>query len=1681
MYVYKIARFSCTLTIFYLIFLRFTESLSLRTPEEFAKMQQSILTRYTALALFLFTCCLTVDVNARERDLGPRLSPSKATKLTPEALRLLSDANALLEGFTPAKVTPFELTPRRKVKKTMPVKMANSRVKVKFADELQIRLDVHNQLYSKTGRTSSAVADLVDALGVTLSPVHTDSQASIDALIRRAELQSGKQQPDLSGTYWLDGDQTSVDVAAELFYIMEEVEWVMYKPLLIRPTGPTSQPEAPSTNQAGKNPQQIHAKAQTLAPVFGACWFGNNVCEAGLDKYDCIDFGGTFLGKNSICPEKKSRNSTADYVRDTNPQVCDSFLSPDDKERMQRMLDDGTWDSYRSGENNNALRGGSIVNMTVHIVRNSDGTGGLNEQAFIVVLNQHNITAAATGLTWCIKGNFLYHDSDSLVEQAANGAQITEGFVDNTVNVYCVPALQPGVAGFACFPPSTCFSVTNDAIQVDLGTFSHEMGHYFNLLHTFDNDLGDECVDESNCGIAGDLICDTPADPTALTGGNPQYDPGTCLYTGVLLDACGSGNPYAPLMNNILSYYSGCRTAFTAEQINVIIAVALNERSNLVTVTCNNEPVQLGACCMGDNSCIENQTQTDCDNAGGIYQGANVACGDVNCEDPGPDLLVAICCLYEAAAGQGPGCVDISQDDCLEVNGIYMPAEEPDEGETICEIFTDCPEGEGPIPFPTDCGEFAEYTTYFAGDCYIDQVNCSQDNRPLGSTNNTPGCLDTPETILNGNYVVVTNAPDGPDTTYLDQSCCTNIMESVPYCAANPWDALCSSTAISYAVEGGKGCQREIQESDQINCTAAFGGTQGRSRQPRVLTAYVGSNLNVIYDLPTAVAVQYEIIEDGGRYLNLYFDGVVAQQNLSGQSISQTGTWIELTAATFGVSVTAQCCAWTGCCQGEDPPTDFCEQELANVCSSSATWLSTLPVTTLADDTHLYASFISSAGAACTSFAGSPSIPHVVPSPASGPDFAEIGLLTWMSQEMIPNLDPVNQNLKPLPSSTNLLTANEVLQAQQLMPWPIGGFNGTSICPEGSAPPILSPGGTINWGGEGLELFPDPGNPGGFGQSDVYKGAYGYGQKWADDDGDINIVNGAFGNNVKVAVLDWSAHLQAPTNDVGVDMGGIHAELTHVILEGEDTGHDPLNLIFDENLTDQWYPFSADHGTGVLGIIGAQWGPNSGPGASLETRLANNVGVLGMVPDAELYFFPLATVQDPTGRQETAWIHAMATLGAGDVLCAAYRPVVSNETWPNLNYLDDMNNYLEIANNLGICTVIAAGNQGVDLGSIDPDGGDQGAIVATAVSPGLPYKRWCTGSSASNYSTSSSYEVVTASGWGMGVTTCGKGPNRDNFLGYSTCIYEDPTNAHDVHSYAYTNNFDNTGAAAATVAGAVAIVEGFTRQIFDIPMSPTVMRQLIAGGRYEGVDREGNPIMPFRDYSSEDNSSECELPEPNPLDWDLCAPDETGWRTGSLVDPLEAMRNTIYDPIFNTPNIETLIIIRGTYHLGNIYSLAGDDGNLFGVSGVSTGANVEYSIPAEVPGEYVRYPSPGNVTDIYLTGELETTLPSNNELIVEINFEETQPDRFYLRCEMWDYRRRSWEQASATTVVENGTEDVELTIESASRFIDRTTTQYHLRLTTAVTNLPGSGSQPPYPIMYDQILVKTGLTQVPRP
>lgn len=92
---------------------------------------------------------------------------------------------------------------------------------------------------------------------------------------------------------------------------------------------------------------------------------------------------------------------------------------------------------------------------------------------------------------------------------------------------------------------------------------SHEMGHVLFLWHTHhQNEPGgcEEFVDESNCEVCGDFVCDTPSDP--FIDGNVDSN---CNWLGSGVDS--HGHPYDPDTKNIMSYTTpSCMDKFSDEQ-----------------------------------------------------------------------------------------------------------------------------------------------------------------------------------------------------------------------------------------------------------------------------------------------------------------------------------------------------------------------------------------------------------------------------------------------------------------------------------------------------------------------------------------------------------------------------------------------------------------------------------------------------------------------------------------------------------------------------------------------------------------------------------------------------------------------------------------------------------------------------------------------------------------------------------------------------------------------------------------------------------------------------------------------------------------------------------------------------------------------------------------------------------
>ena len=104
---------------------------------------------------------------------------------------------------------------------------------------------------------------------------------------------------------------------------------------------------------------------------------------------------------------------------------------------------------------------------------------------------------------------------------------------------------------------------------------AHEMGHFFGLYHTFEEQqFGKDTFGLDDCQLVGDRICDTPPDPGPIFEIYINYS--TCEMYG--LDS-GHNQEYKPLINNIMSYYKPCymkEYSFTPIQRKVIKTAALS-------------------------------------------------------------------------------------------------------------------------------------------------------------------------------------------------------------------------------------------------------------------------------------------------------------------------------------------------------------------------------------------------------------------------------------------------------------------------------------------------------------------------------------------------------------------------------------------------------------------------------------------------------------------------------------------------------------------------------------------------------------------------------------------------------------------------------------------------------------------------------------------------------------------------------------------------------------------------------------------------------------------------------------------------------------------------------------------------------------------------------------------------
>lgn len=138
------------------------------------------------------------------------------------------------------------------------------------------------------------------------------------------------------------------------------------------------------------------------------------------------------------------------------------------------------------------------------------------------------------------------------------------------------------VAGYAYLPPAPADrdGTVMLATQMNINriTLPHELGHAFNLEHTFkgsdptNSNPNLRCPDDNTCATKGDFVCDTEP--------HWQYGPGTC-YSGQN-NPC-TGNTYGDATARNIMNYANCQNRFTPGQRARFIASIVNIRKGFIS------------------------------------------------------------------------------------------------------------------------------------------------------------------------------------------------------------------------------------------------------------------------------------------------------------------------------------------------------------------------------------------------------------------------------------------------------------------------------------------------------------------------------------------------------------------------------------------------------------------------------------------------------------------------------------------------------------------------------------------------------------------------------------------------------------------------------------------------------------------------------------------------------------------------------------------------------------------------------------------------------------------------------------------------------------------------------------------------------------------------------------------
>lgn len=540
--------------------------------------------------------------------------------------------------------------------------------------------------------------------------------------------------------------------------------------------------------------------------------------------------------------------------------------------------------------------------------------------------------------------------------------------------------------------------------------------------------------------------------------------------------------------------------------------------------------------------------------------------------------------------------------------------------------------------------------------------------------------------------------------------------------------------------------------------------------------------------------------------------------------------------------------------------------------------------------------------------------------------------------------------------------------------------------------------------------------------------------------GDITMSRG---KDIRIGVLDFSAYIQ-DRPDLGI----------HEDLVGQVT-------IMPTNRTMTLLPSpitDPDHGTAVLGIVGA----NS----------TNNLGMISMAPNADVFFFPVSTLEDG-GRTLSAMLDVVENFDPGDVVFIA----LGNGQFGTLgcgNFLSVNSHWLltRMLTNAGITVVIPADNNACDLIANpqvgDANTNDSGAIVVGACSPGFPYTRL----GSSNHCTTCDNETgdkVHVSAWGAAVATLGTGNMWDGG------DISDPTNN-------YTNSFGNTSAAGAQITALVARYQGLAKQMYGMPFSPGQIRDT------DDLDSVGAAVGLFNPELlwAQDNRIGDALGTPNGLEClgDFSFAEDPNTIVGFPIAGAAAAW-AVVGPHFGEGArlLRNVAVLRGKHLFGTHFALGSNDQNYLIIESEFTSRNdaPHPTSPPDPTHRSIRYLAAGQITDIVVDFETELSVIDQLEIQATISSTTNNVTNFNLIIvEMYDWTARRWDFVGFDSTVPFDAPYIFPAFFGVQRFVRSTDDKVKVRIyTIGLGNLGTTGAagavRSTYTVRYDFVAIDIGV------